>query len=231
MSDRHKKLARRSKRKAQKGKDRTDLPYSPAVLERLLAKVPAEIHGEYRSVFIEVSRVAEAAGSRAELFDCITEVVDRACQEWAQLGRSACKAGCDWCCQQDVLIAPFERHVVVTEMRRLGLESHVASRLEFEGNSVWVPSEKKKMPISPCPFLQDHQCLIYDKRPLACRTQFSTDAARCERAYHSAKAGMGDETYPRAMRPAAVGIAARKAIDRKNRLSMREELHRALAGR
>jgi len=226
-SDRKAKQAKRQRRK-QKEQSTKSPAHDQGVLERLLAKVRPDMHDHYRMVFVEASRIRAAAESGAELFETLNAFVDETCSEWEQKARPACKAGCDWCCHQDVLLAPFERDVVIREMRRLHLEDKVEARLAEERHFVWVPSERKKMPISPCPFLEDHRCLIYDKRPIACRTQFSLKVEPCERAVRSAMESGQDVGYERAVVPAATGVAARKAIDRKRRVSMREELRRAL---
>ena len=226
-SDRNNKQARRQRRKQ---RDRISRPatHDGAVLERLLAKVRPDMHEHYRMVYVDASRIRAAAESGKALFDDLNGYIDRTCGEWEQRSQPACKAGCDWCCHQDVLLAPFERDVVIGEMRRLNLQEKVEARLAEEQHFVWVPAAGKKMPISPCPFLEDHRCLIYDRRPIACRTQYSLDAEPCERAVRSALASGGDVSYQRAVVPAATGVAARNAVDRKRRVSMREELRRAL---
>jgi len=226
-SDRKEKRTRRQERKK---KERTSRPatYDSGVLERLLAKVRPDMHDHYRMVYVEASRIRAAAESGSALVDDLNGFIDKTCGDWELRSRPACKAGCDWCCHQDVLLAPFERDVVVREMRRLKLEDKVEARLAEEKHFVWVPSERKKMPISPCPFLEDHRCLIYAKRPIACRTQYSLDAMPCERAVRSAMESGTDVSYERAVVPAAVGVASRNAIDRKRRVSMRDELRRAI---
>lgn len=229
-SHRKSKQARRDRRK-RKAKAPKPAAHDNMVLDRLLAKVRPDMHQHYRMVYVEASRIRAASGSGTALFDGLGEYIDRTCASWEEKLKPACRAGCDWCCHQDVLLAPFERDVVIGEMRRLGLENKVEARLGEEQHFVWVPSEGKQMPVSPCPFLEEHRCLIYARRPIACRTQYSMDAAACERAVRAAMNEQGDVSYQRALVPAATGVAARTAVDRKNRVSMREELRRALKER
>jgi uncharacterized protein len=64
-----------------------------------------------------------------------------------------CRAGCDLCCM-DYSIFPVEFYYIRNKLR--------ASNIKPELPAIEVDNT--------CVFLKDHQCSIYDERPIICRT-------------------------------------------------------------
>ncbi len=64
-----------------------------------------------------------------------------------------CKNGCDLCCI-DFSIFPIEYHFILNEIKK--------------GNT--LPELEEKTNGNTCAFLKNHSCLIYDHRPIMCRT-------------------------------------------------------------
>lgn len=64
-----------------------------------------------------------------------------------------CKAGCDMCCM-DYRIFPVEFY-------------HIRNSLKASGYHHTVPQPNDQ---ESCVFLKDHQCAIYEERPVICRT-------------------------------------------------------------
>ena len=225
MSDRKSKLARRQKRKV---KQSTAPVFDGDALEQDLVGIHPDIRDFYRITFISASRLKAKSEDSDQLFTSLAALVDKACNDWSETAKPACVAGCAFCCHQDVTLAPFELEAVVEEMHRLGIEEHVAGRLQQDQGMVQVDSVGHQMPTAPCPFLENNRCMIYEKRPLGCRAELVMDASMCESALESMKQGKSDVAYARGLQPAASGVAARKAIEPKKRVLMRVELAKLL---
>ena len=71
----------------------------------------------------------------------------------------ACTAGCDRCCRH-LSLFPVEAFALAEAVRRLAPD-----RVELLRNLAAAAS-----PDSACPLLQDGLCLLYDARPIICRT-------------------------------------------------------------
>lgn len=72
--------------------------------------------------------------------------------------RAPCRAGCAGCCHIDVKIHPVEAHYIA---------SNTGKRLRA------VPGPARSFHGSPCVFLKDGRCMIYEVRPLVCRTHLA----------------------------------------------------------
>jgi Fe-S-cluster containining protein len=95
----------------------------------------------------------------------------------------ACGAGCAWCCHQQVSLAPAEavaiaRHVLTNfpPDALAALKSRLAALDDrSRGLGVWGRAKLK----TPCAFLVDNKCSIYEVRPLRCRSLYSRDTEHC----------------------------------------------------
>ena len=96
----------------------------------------------------------------------------------------ACKAGCSTCCRQRIGTRPAE---VVAIVKRL-TETCSPEKLDDLRQRVRELAEVAKRTSSsqwwqmqiPCPLLDNHECSVYDVRPLTCFGWTSLDAAVCE---------------------------------------------------
>lgn len=109
----------------------------------------------------------------------------------------ACASGCTWCCHQMVAAEPPEviaiaRHVETRfspEARAALVERLAATDAQTRGLGI-VARARTKL---PCPFLVEHQCSIYEVRPLRCRGVYSRDAEHCRWAMDNPDQYFGDQ--------------------------------------
>jgi Fe-S-cluster containining protein len=80
-------------------------------------------------------------------------------------GIAPCHDGCSQCCHIPVLISRAEAVTIADER---GLEVATLERYALKGNDDYKGT--------PCPFLKENRCSIYDSRPIACRLHFNLDA-------------------------------------------------------
>ncbi len=84
----------------------------------------------------------------------LRQELDQHCQELSQThaAHMHCKAGCDQCCM-DFSVLPIEYFAIKAQA----------------GDA--LTKGRKTTNEEDCPFLVDHQCVIYPCRPFICRTQ------------------------------------------------------------
>lgn len=103
-------------------------------------------------------------------------------------GAAACRDGCAHCCHIPVMITAAEARSLTQPAKVLG-----RSFIEAPARSVALSMEDVRSGVasaaidelregaaaaytgSPCPFLKDSRCSVYNDRPLACRYQVSLD--------------------------------------------------------
>ena len=103
----------------------------------------------------------------------------------------ACKAGCHYCCFYQVLLTPpealFIGHYVetaFTEKQKLDLINRIDETLAMtDGKS--VEERAKTWHDTPCIFLTNCRCSVYDVRPFVCRAWHSLNSDRCREAFES----------------------------------------------
>ncbi len=106
----------------------------------------------------------------------IDQVVSVAVEEGVAL---ACKAGCNHCCSAQVEAIEPEIFRIAREIASRSPEeiSALIERLRMYGA---VPSDAAPWSRrTPCPFLADDLCSIYEVRPGVCRKAHSLDVAKC----------------------------------------------------
>lgn len=96
---------------------------------------------------------------------------------------AACKAGCGWCCHQQVGLSVPEAVRIAVHIRTLPEAEgtamtqrlrHVAEKTKGMDTLDWARSR------TACPFLgADGNCMIYAVRPLRCRGAYSVDVDFC----------------------------------------------------
>lgn len=95
-----------------------------------------------------------------------------------------CKAGCSACCYQsiygvehefDTLTQYLLKHWTLEEREQLVERA----RKKFEAMQV-LSKEEQALFKSPCPFLKDGNCSVYEMRPMACRIYLSTSVESCK---------------------------------------------------
>jgi Fe-S-cluster containining protein len=107
------------------------------------------------------------------------------------LGLLACRSGCFYCCHVPrVLVTVPELAAIADALRERPaadiealvqrIEKYVALHVEPDTADTFVPGT-----LLPCPLLVDARCLVYDARPLVCRTEHSYDATACEAQFRT----------------------------------------------
>lgn len=99
--------------------------------------------------------------------------------------KTACARGCAWCCHQLIVMTNRDDGIALLEAAKKQM-----SRAEFDdfeltlrdqaaqiGKMTHEQAETKRW---TCPFLRNNSCSVYDVRPIACRSVFSSDAACCK---------------------------------------------------
>jgi len=96
-----------------------------------------------------------------------------------------CKTGCDWCCQQLVVLtyradaeAIIDRcQQQMTDEEFAAFKQTVFTQAEAINHMPYEQAETRQW---PCPLLKDHQCTVYDIRPVACHSVVSSDSNCCK---------------------------------------------------
>jgi Fe-S-cluster containining protein len=99
-----------------------------------------------------------------------------------------CRKGCAWCCHQTVLAVTHEL---------LLLREHVQQNFSVEKQAIFTDRAREKSLLtlnktleaqlklrSPCPFLENGSCAVYDVRPMACRIYLSASAGACMKEHN-----------------------------------------------
>jgi hypothetical protein len=124
-----------------------------------------------------------------------------------------CSKGCSWCCHQNVEVTIPEAILVAVETSMPG-DPRAASVELLAEELTGMDDVTRAKTGRPCPFLgPDRACLIYDLRPLPCRTYLAPDPRPCQTAYEALMTGVGDKTTITHGFPQLVGCASRAAIE------------------
>lgn len=116
--------------------------------------------------------------------------------------KPVCKPGCDLCCHQLVILTCRADGDVILKTVKERL-----SPSEFEEFSSLIREQAAAIQALPhseaekrrwtCPLLKDGKCLVYDVRPVACRSVFSPDRDCCRAMLHAATYGDLPAPYQR----------------------------------
>ncbi len=124
--------------------------------------------------------VAAAALASHEIFD--RAMANLRADIEAQ-GPVVCKQGCNWCCHQ---------HVTVLAAEAIAIHAHIAgtplaARLRASIPAiVGTDTATRKAARTPCPFVDEGGCAIYELRPNRCRSVHSRDEGYCRRRFEGA---------------------------------------------
>ena len=109
-------------------------------------------------------------------------------EQTAAAPRLACKSGCAWCCHLSVEVTIPEALLVAAQLldpadrRRAAV---LANAKAFRG----LDERQRRRTGTPCAFLVDNRCSVYDDRPLMCRAVMAPAAEGCQAAHAAALAG------------------------------------------
>ena len=102
-----------------------------------------------------------------------------------------CASGCSFCCHSRIHVMPLEAVVICSYVQKhfspeamQCLKTRIRSNLTYtRGRSLARRVAVKDQ--TPCIFLDNHACSIYDQRPFICRTWNSLSRQDCETAFIS----------------------------------------------
>lgn len=102
-----------------------------------------------------------------------------------------CKPGCHYCCYNLPVVTPLETLLIghhfentFTDYKQKEIADRINSLLErIDGISPYeVVMMRHEL---PCIFLEDGRCIVYEVRPVVCRTCTSTSAEHCKMIFES----------------------------------------------
>ncbi|CAA7616195.1 YkgJ family cysteine cluster protein [Magnetospirillum sp. SS-4] len=131
----------------------------------------------------------QAAAARAAVAatDSFFDLIRHTLNLDGHLARMACKAGCAWCCYQQVAVTSAELALIVeavaglpperrAEVRASAAEAAVRGR-GLDPGRYWAAHIR-------CPLLDEtDRCLVHAARPMACRAFNSADATVCHNSF------------------------------------------------
>lgn len=122
-----------------------------------------------------------AASQRASTLTQRVVWLQRAASAWARPLEpvSACRKGCAHCCHIAVTISRVEATLISRATgRALAVpRSPVRLDMEMDAQALEIAQarlQQLKAP-SPCPFLKESSCSVYEQRPIACRVLINLD--------------------------------------------------------
>lgn len=123
--------------------------------------------------------------------EVIVSKINNLFDQWSSDIPFACKKGCTACCTQNVSVSGVEARIILDKIAQEGRQQWFVEKLMNTGD-ITGPSlttnefakacmEGKDVDpggnnnLSPCPFLEEGQCAIYETRPFGCRCFSSTE--------------------------------------------------------
>lgn len=136
--------------------------------QRNAERLNKERGGQVNTVLRQLGVIAQPTTPAANRVQRIRFVAG----QWSDLVSpvSACRNGCSHCCNVSVLIPRSEAQLIA---KRTGAK--LASNPPAEKLSPELEERVQVHAGSPCTFLRDGGCSIYEHRPLACRTLVNMD--------------------------------------------------------
>ena len=134
--------------------------YADARLDEFFESVTPELKAHVVSLPKRITRISARPVIR------LKEVLDTANQIFDHAGKfAACARGCGHCCHVSVPITQFEARFMGENLgiRPVELKQSIKHELTEYGSQ------------TPCPFLQQGECSIYEHRPLTCRMHMNFD--------------------------------------------------------
>lgn len=113
-----------------------------------------------------------------------------------------CKIGCSFCCYSRISLTPAEAVLIshfIKENYSLQKTDALLKRATNNLRLTQDKSEEERINLwgkTPCIFLHDDTCSIYDVRPFICRAWHSLSADQCSVAFHTSDKDAEIDTTP-----------------------------------
>ena len=96
-----------------------------------------------------------------------------------------CYKGCAWCCHQLVVVTHWDdaRQILKAARERMTAPEFEVFVAQLRAQSAAITElghEAAESRRWTCPLLKAGECVVYDVRPVACRSVFSPDADTCQ---------------------------------------------------
>lgn len=106
--------------------------------------------------------------------------LQRAASAWARPmeALAACRTGCSHCCHIPVTISLVEARLLGRASGKLPSAPKRSMRITDHASTEALPGMEQRLQDgsrTPCPFLREGRCSVYESRPMACRTLINLD--------------------------------------------------------
>lgn len=146
----------------------------PVAVERAARKTQAAVSNPAVGPLVKAAQKGSTAAQRVVW-------LQRAASAWAQPLQdvAACRRGCAHCCHIPVTISGVEAALIGRYIGRAPARPGTSVRLDtfaaLADAVAALQSLSTAMAPSPCPFLLEEACSIYEVRPMACRLLLNMD--------------------------------------------------------
>lgn len=116
--------------------------------------------------------------------------------------RVACASGCSYCCHMQVSVTPPEAfNILAYVLDNFSARQYERVQKRIDNNRHLTEGKNLEERVAlkqdtPCIFLTDHVCDIYEARPLICHAWHALNKAACVAAYDSGNFSAEIETAP-----------------------------------
>ena len=122
------------------------------------------------------------------LYEAVDGLLEAFLQRSETEGKPAeCKKGCAWCCHQEVFAVTHELLYIQDHVQHNFPEHQKSKVLKKAREKTRLTLDKslesQLMVRSPCPFLEESGCSVYEARPMACRIYLSSSEKACQREH------------------------------------------------
>ena len=117
-----------------------------------------------RKFTIDLQKIVSTSGSRKPKFIAIQKLTSELREITQEF--TACKKGCSACCNQRVMLSQSEADAIGHSIKKPAVQLSPKYK---------IPDQNEFGSETPCTFLSDGACTIYDVRPFMCRNQVNLD--------------------------------------------------------
>ncbi|MCB1662844.1 MAG: YkgJ family cysteine cluster protein [Pseudomonadales bacterium] len=96
-----------------------------------------------------------------------------------------CQPGCSWCCHQLVVLTHAADGDAILDLARQRTSdkefAQIVRKIKNQAREInALPHHLAEQKAWPCPLLKNKRCLVYEVRPIACRSVVSPDNKCCK---------------------------------------------------